>query len=394
MADENRITDIPGDSTHQGTGDADTFVFGPGYTNADTITGFTNGDDRIDLTRFAGITRFEDLTVTSDDGGVTIDLTAHGGGTIRLAGFSIDNLGATDFVFSRLDGGGTTGDDELQADDGGDRLDGGAGDDFLWGGAGDDILLGGEGDDFIRGGAGDDVLEAGAGDDYLYGGTGDDLLYGGAGDDYIQGGAGDNVLEGHEGDDDLYGRGGDDFLYGGEGNDALVGNGGDDELYGGEGNDALVGGGELYGGGGDDELYGGGERGDLYGGEGDDVLYGGPGGNTLYGGQGDDWIAGGRGDDTLHGGWGDDTFAFTAGDRNDTIADFADGEDAIDLTMFTDITGFGDLTITADGSAAVIDLAGQHRGGTIRLDDTDVSDLGAEDFLFYEPPAEPGADGG
>ena len=134
MADENRITDIPGDSTHQGTGDADTFVFGPGYTNADTITGFTNGDDRIDLTRFAGITRFEDLTVTSDDSGVTIDLTAHGGGTVRLAGFSIDNLGATDFVFSRLDGGGTTGDDDLQADADGDRLDGGGGDDVLTGG--------------------------------------------------------------------------------------------------------------------------------------------------------------------------------------------------------------------------------------------------------------------
>ena len=32
--------------------------------------------------------------------------------------------------------------------------------------------------------------------------------------------------------------------------------------------------------------------------------------------------------------------------------------------------------------------------GTIRLDDTDVSDLGAEDFLFREPPADPRADGG
>ena len=27
MADENRIDDIPGDNTHQGTADADTFVF-------------------------------------------------------------------------------------------------------------------------------------------------------------------------------------------------------------------------------------------------------------------------------------------------------------------------------------------------------------------------------
>ena len=161
MAEENRITDIPGDTTHQGTGDADTFVFGPGYANDDTITGFTVGQDRIDLTRFAGITRFEDLSIVSDDGGVTIDLTDHGGGTIRLTGSDIAVLDSTDFVFSTLDGGGTTGDDVLWADDGGDRLDGGSGDDVLTGGDGDDILLGGAGDDYIQGGEGDDALVGG-----------------------------------------------------------------------------------------------------------------------------------------------------------------------------------------------------------------------------------------
>ena len=41
----------------------------------------------------------------------------------------------------------------------------------------------------------------------------------------------------------------------------------------------------------------------------------------------------------------------------------------------------------------MIDLTG-HGGGTIRLDHTNVSDLDAEDFLFYEPPVDPGADGG
>ena len=100
MPEDNLINDIPGDNTHQGGEGVDAFVFGPGYKNDDTITDFTNGQDHIDLTRFAGITRFEDLSVTSDDGGVTIDLTAHGGGTIRIEGFDIENLDAEDFVFS------------------------------------------------------------------------------------------------------------------------------------------------------------------------------------------------------------------------------------------------------------------------------------------------------
>ena len=36
--------------------------------------------------------------MTSDANGVTIDLTAHGGGTIRLEGVDIEDLDAADFV--------------------------------------------------------------------------------------------------------------------------------------------------------------------------------------------------------------------------------------------------------------------------------------------------------
>ena len=36
-----------------------------------------------------------------------------------------------------------------------------------------------------------------------------------------------------------------------------------------------------------------------------------------------------------------------------------------------------------DGTTAVIDLTSQG-GGTIRLEDTDVSDLDAADFTFYD----------
>ena len=72
--------------------------------------------------------------------------------------------------------------------------------------------------------------------------------------------------------------------------------------------------------------------------------------------------------------------------------DFTDGEDLIDLSQISGIEGFEDLTITADGTTAVIDLT-EHGGGTIRLEQVDVSDLDAADFTFYEPPADPGVDG-
>ncbi len=87
--------------------------------------------------------------------------------------------------------------------------------------------------------------------------------------------------------------------------------------------------------------------------------------------------------DTLTGGAGADTFVFDGSFGDDTITDFTDGEDAIDLTAITGITGFGDLTIRADCADAVIDLTSQG-GGTIRLEGFDVNDLDAGDFNFYD----------
>ena len=365
MADVNRIDDTSGDTTHQGTDSADIFKFGPGYANSDTITGFTNGTDLIDLTRFQGITRFEDLTVTSDDNGVTIDLTGHGGGTILLSGFSIDNVDATDFVFSTLDGGGTSGDDTLQADDDGDRVDGGAGDDTITGGGGSDILIGGAGADTIYGGAeadglagheGDDELYGGAGSDFLEGGEGADTIYGGSGDDemYGDGGADTFVFDSGHGNDTLYdftsgedridltgftgitafdglsitsgdggvtidltGQGGgtifldgvtladldaDDFIFSTEGADTFS----DGWVYGTEGDDRIVdltAGADKYDGlGGSDYIRGLGGDDHIRGGEGDDTLIGGD-----YNGDDRDTLEGGAGDDTLSGGGGDDT---------------------------------------------------------------------------------------
>ena len=53
------------DETLAGAIGADRFSIGPADGN-DTITDFTNGEDRIYLKQFATISSFSDLTITSD----------------------------------------------------------------------------------------------------------------------------------------------------------------------------------------------------------------------------------------------------------------------------------------------------------------------------------------
>ena len=209
----------------------------------------------------------------------------------------------------------------------------------LTGTAGDDTLDGRDGDDELVGGLGADTLNGGAGDDTLIGDDGDTEV--------TNPGEGDDLLDGESGDDTLYGDAGDDTLYGGADDDTLYGNAGDDTLYG------------------DDE--------DTDPDAGDDTLDGGGGDDTLYGDPGTD---------TLTGGAGADTFVFAAAHGTDTITDFTPEEDdQIDLSAFAGLSGFTALSLSADGSATVLDLSA-HGGGTIRLEDIAVADLAAADFLW------------
>ena len=114
----------------------------------------------------------------------------------------------------------------------------------------------------------------------------------------------DNVA-GEAGNDTIVAGGGDDTVDGGAGNDAVLGDGGNDDVAGFEGDDALT------------------------------------------GGDGEDSLAGGAGDDELTGGAGIDRFTFDPSDAaegNDTVTDFAVGEDLISIAAADILNSSPDLS--------------------------------------------------
>jgi Ca2+-binding RTX toxin-like protein len=80
----------------------------------------------------------------------------------------------------------------------GDELDnfltGGSGHDEIEGGAGNDTLKGGAGNGILNGGSGNDDLDGQQGTEKLFGGTGDDTLRVGDGYDRLNGGAGNDTF--------------------------------------------------------------------------------------------------------------------------------------------------------------------------------------------------------
>ena len=91
-----------GDDTLTGNGGGDRFIFDR-KAGDDIITDMTDGTDRIDLTAF-GLQNFNRLNLlgalSSEDGGVLIDLDAIGGsGSVWLDGFAIGDLDSSDFIF-------------------------------------------------------------------------------------------------------------------------------------------------------------------------------------------------------------------------------------------------------------------------------------------------------
>ncbi len=383
-----------------------------------------NADGTVTYTPNPGFTGTDTFgyIVTDGNGGAAKAAVTIGVGD----GLSLKGTNAADRLV------GTAGNDTLDGIGGNDILYGMAGNDVLVGGAGTDILVGGAGADHLDGGAGTDTADyslssAGVavdlvngiaiggdaeGDTYnavedlvgsdfgdilissdspttLDGGDGDDILTGGAGQDILIGGAGDDTLTGGDGADILYGGVGADPLSGGAGTDSATYAGSDagvtidlstgqaagghaegdvldsiEVLTGSDFNDVLTGDAGLNG---------------LNGGGGDDILYGGGGMDQVSGGAGNDIVNGGAGDDFLDGDAGNDIFVFEVGTGNDTIRDFSDSTDLMDLSDHG-LAGIGDMTISNDGGGNTVVLLAS--GDSITIQGIDAASIDDTDFIF------------
>ena len=131
---------------------------------------------------------------------------------------------------------------------------------------------------------------------------------------------------------------GSDTIHGGDGNDAIIGEGGDDRLPGGSGDDILM------------------------------------------GGLGNDRLDGGTGTDKLYGDDGNDLFVFKAGYGIDTVFDFNNGQDHLDLRSFG-FASFADVKALATmvGSNLHIALGG---GDTLVLQGIGLTLFNAGDVLI------------
>lgn len=321
-----------------------------------------------------------------------------------------------------------SGNDTINADPT-DTVDGGAGDDYIVGASGAEELFGSDGDDTVYAGSDDndaDTVAGGDGDDILAGGADADLIVGDAlletsiatlgadddaGSDTIYGGAGNDTIVGSTWDEDgntatddgavevgevIEGTSADE-IWAGAGNDSVVGGGGADTIGGGDGDDTIfsLGGADVVytgassvgdtvdGGDGNDTIYGGssGDVDSLTGGAGDDELYGGSGNDVLSGGTGSDTLYGGAGDDNLTGGTSSaDVFYFGTGSGADTVVDFEQGVDDIDLSAYS-LGAFSDVLALAYeiGGDTVIELTSDD---SVTLTGESLSGLTASDFIL------------
>ncbi len=123
-------------------------------------------------------------------------------------------------------------------------------------------------------------------------------------------------------------------------------------------------------------LAGGANADSLAGSLGDDVITAGAGNDTLNGAAGMDQLIGGAGNDTLTGGGDADRFIFGTGFGADTVIDFENGLDLLDLEG-TGLT-FADLSISYDGAGANVSSV----EGTIQLLGVASGVLDESDFVL------------
>jgi Ca2+-binding RTX toxin-like protein len=116
--------------------------------------------------------------------------------------------------------------------------------------------------------------------------------------------------------------------------------------------------------------------------DGADTLVGNDGNNKLSGGAGTDNLFGGKGDDRLIGGADDDIFYFKTGGGHDTIADFTDMQDRIDLSDWQAFVGFvGVMQHAHDQDDGVLIKSGHD---SLLIEGMSKADLSNQDFLFTD----------
>ncbi|TXI28913.1 MAG: hypothetical protein E6Q60_06295 [Nitrosomonas oligotropha] len=131
------------------------------------------------------------------------------------------------------------------------------------------------------------------------------------------------------------------------------------------------------------ELFGTSRSETLNGTAGDDRIKGNDGNDVLKGGAGNDWLAGERGSDILLGGLGKDIFFFSKGGGGDTISDFTNGFDKIQIAADTGITSFGQLKIAGGGGKGfVYTTFGLGNDTQVVLNGVPSTVLDATDFIF------------
>lgn len=161
-----------------------------------------------------------------------------------------------------------------------------------------------------------------------------------------------------------------DRIGAGLGNDIVFAGLGEDQVNGHRGNDL------LFGDAGDDWL-----RGDAD----SDILRGGVGDDHLFGGAGVDFLDGGEGDDSLVGGSGADVFGFGLAAGWDSVSDFKNGLDAIDLRDYgIDPANIATVVLPAvsslGGNAIGIDLTALGGSGHVTVKGLSLAEVDADDF--------------
>lgn len=363
-----------------------------GYSRT-TIHDFMPGTEKIDISAW-GITSFGQLMAALDMYGQSAYINANYNNmeySLTLRNVRKDLLAASDFIFST--GGdfpkvGTDNDDKLFASDRGDTLDGKDGDDGLYGGRGADILIGGDGRNTFYGGAGKDTFVIVDRESGLYE-TKNIILDFTKGSDKIDVSAlgisnFDQLKYIMEADGadvfinayyefiehsitikkfDLKKLTASDFIFHTGRTLQATGSEGRDVLFGGNGNDTLKGGE-------DDDI--------LFGGAGNDILIGGSGGNMLYGQSGADIFLG-VSRNLL------DTF----GSAN-TIADFKQGEDKIDISAFG-ISSFDQLQYILEeyGTANTrFDAFYRYESYSFTINNVSIDKIKSSDFIYFNGGAQ------